>query len=396
MRRILSLLVPILSLLIAASSCQPAQRAPLSAADSTLYRACHYLWQQQSEDGAWHSQTHALMRGGESMTPFVAWALFNVPDSIYDPGQEKKAKALDYLRQHINAEGIMGLGDPDIMEYPNYSTAYTLRVLRKFGTPSDQPMLTKMTSYLLAQQFTEHRGILPDHLAFGSWGFGEKLHKDSITGHVDLSVTRRVLEALPPSSNDETGGPAFSAQRFLSLLQKRPEETRLQPNHAGAVGLQPLYDGGFYYSPVATNGNKAKQEPADSTHAAYYRSYATATCDGILALLASGFTADEPPVKDALNWLERHPELDRPGGIPVDDPDEWHLVMKYYHLCVRSEALGAVDAPGTWRKDIPAIWVSEQLPDGSFSNPLGARNKEDDPMLATAFAVISLRICRER
>ena len=70
--------------------------------------------------------------------------------------------------------------------------------------------------------------------------------------------------------------------------------------------------------------------------------------------------------------------------------------MKYYHLCVRSEALGAAGATGTWGEDIARLWQADQQPDGSFSNPYGGRNKEDDPLLATAFAVISLQSIRSR
>lgn len=394
MRRPLLFLFAIAALGLTVPSCQPAKKTPLSPADSTLYKACDYLWQQQSDDGAWHSKTHAILRGGESLTPFVMWALLNVPDSIYHPDEARRQKAFGFLRSHINPEGVIGLGDPDIMEYPNYSTGYALRILSTFGDSTDKARNAAMQKYLLSEQFIEQRGIGQDHLAYGSWGFGEKLNRDSITGHVDLSMTRRVLEGLKASGMNDKGV-IIKARYFLRLVQKHPSDLRLQPDHQGGPDQRPVYDGGFYYSPVQTQANKAKQEPADSSHAAYYRSYATATCDGILALLAAGYTPEDEPVKSALGWLDKHPELEFPGGIPLDDPDEWQTVMKYYHLCVRSEALGAVNATGTWRGDITAILMAGQAADGSFSNPLGARNKEDDPMLATAFAVTSLRICRE-
>jgi hypothetical protein len=43
-----------------------------------------------------------------------------------------------------------------------------------------------------------------------------------------------------------------------------------------------------------------------------------------------------------------------------------------------------------WQQEMIDILKTKQHADGSFSNPEGAINKEDDPMLATAMAVIVL------
>ncbi len=48
-----------------------------------LRTTAEYLWTQQGEDGGWHSETHGLLRGGETWTPFVAHYLFQIPDSIF-------------------------------------------------------------------------------------------------------------------------------------------------------------------------------------------------------------------------------------------------------------------------------------------------------------------------
>ena len=57
---------------------------------------------------------------------------------------------------------------------------------------------------------------------------------------------------------------------------------------------------------------------------------------------------------------------------------------------VRAEAYSALDMPGDWRKPLTRFLSDNQLPDGSFLNPVGRLMKEDDPMLCTAFAVIAL------
>ena len=248
-----------------------------------------------------------------------------------------------------------------------------------------------MTDYLVRQQFIEKRGIDSDHPAYGSWGFGETTLKKGATGHIDLSHTRRVLQALAGSKGTEIN--LAKSQLFLRLLQKQPHEDRSQP--AGSSEMAATFDGGFYFSPTILDANKGGIETRDSTSLGM-RSYATATCDGILALLASGAKESSAPVQAAAEWLADHPLLDYPQGIPHETPEQWHKVLFYYHLAVRSEVYRALDWPGNWRSDIYLLLRDKQQENGSFVNPFGALNKEDDPILATSLAVQTLLNILER
>ena len=345
--------------------------------ETTLQKACNFLWSKQFEDGAWHSETHGIMKGGESLTAFILWTLLEIPDSSYRKPKKKVQKGLNFIRNHINSKGVLGLSDEYIMDYPNYSTSYALRILSKYGSKKDELLIEKMKSYLLAQQFTEQRGIQASHLAFGAWGFGEELQK-GMTGHVDLSHTRRVLQALKiaKTNSDST---FLKAKKFLSLLQKQPSE-----NQFGAT----FFDGGFYASSVTLGTNKGAI--LNDGEAKYYASYATATCDGLLALLASGYSIDDEPVQAAYDWLIKHPKLNFPQGMDENDSGQWHLVLIFYHLAARAEAYNTINNKGNWRNEIEKIISKKQELDGSFSNPNGAPNKEDDPLLATALAIIAL------
>ncbi len=352
--------------------------------ETILQKACNYLWSKQSEDGAWHSETHGIMKGGESLTAFILWTLLEVPEADYRKPKKKIEKGLAFLRTHINSNGILGLSDEYVMDYPNYATSYALRILAKYGNQNDEPLIEKMKTYLISQQFIEQRGIQASHLSYGAWGFGEELKK-GMTGHVDLSHTRRVLQALKMRQNapDST---FLKSKHFLLLLQKQPSEKRLQP-----VALQTSnipFDGGFYASSVTLGTNKGGILNAEESE--YYASYATTTCDGLLALLASGFSKNDKPVQATYAWLINHPELNFPQGMDENDSGQWHLVMVFYHLATRAEAYKAIDHKGNWRNEIKSIISKKQMNDGSFSNPNGAPNKEDDPLLATALAIIAL------
>lgn len=371
-------------------SCGSGEQTPRTAKGKSLKKAAIWLWEQQEEDGAWRSQVHGILKSGQAFTPYILWALSQVPDSILPFRQEQMDRGIDFIVKSSNQEGAMGLADPDILEYPNYATAFALQVLIERGGEEHWDLQQKMRSYLLSQQLNQSREIPFSDPIFGGWNFGEQYVTPQNPGHVDLSVSRRVLQALRRSNYQ--GKEVFAdAHHFLSFLQKRPRDGRLQPDPDSLKGSISIYDGGFYYSPNLGATNKAKQYKQGDT--LYYRSYATATCDGVLALLACGASPDDEPVQSALKWLLDHPDLHFPDGIPKEDPDQWHRVMVYYHIAVRAQVYAELQPAIPWKEDISGFLLERQQENGSFFNPEGARNKEDDPYLATAFSILALSAC---
>ena len=373
-----------LALVFSLSGCD---RPEPSSADR-LALAAEYLWNQQAEDGGWHSSTHGLLRGGQAWTPFVMNALMQVPDIVYAASDGGIERGLQFMRDRVNEDGILGLTDPVVLEYPNYATAYALLVFAEHGTTADSSLVRRMSMYLAAQQFTEQRGINPDHLAYGSWGFGETNLSDGQIGHVDLSHSRRVLQGL------RAGGLAdpsvySNAMAFLHFIQKDPYDERPQPP-GNIVADTSIYDGGFYASPTAEGVNKGGAIVGEDGTRLYFRTYASTTADGILALLAAGHDPDDTVVQEAADWLRANPDWETPAGIPTDDPGQWHRVMFFYHIAVRAEAYAAIDKPGPWRAEVFRLIAGHQHEDGHFANPEGAPNKEDDPILATAMMVETL------
>ncbi|MBL7986833.1 MAG: terpene cyclase/mutase family protein [Chlorobi bacterium] len=359
-----------------------------TAPTQTLRRAAEYLWGQQSSDGAWRSPQYAMLRSGQAFTPFVLQALLRLPPELLNGRQQQVERGLEFIRGSINADGCIGLGDPDITEYPNYATSYGLRCLAAAGKPSDRPLIERAIGYLQRQQLTEQRGFAPDHLAYGAWGFGSPDLPNGTPGHVDLSHHRMVLQSMREAGVKDQAM-YNQAIAFLRLLQKHPSEQRQQPHDRldeQAVG-KVRYDGGFYFSPIVLGANKGLQEPADAGHRPSFRSYATATCDGALALVAAGVPRTDERVGAVRNWLITHPILDRPEGIPEGDPEPWHLALHYYHLAGRCQAYRALGIGGDWPQQAAAIYAAGQQEDGSFRNHHSVLMKEDDPILATALAV---------
>ncbi len=296
-------------------------------------RAAHYLWSQQSPDGGWHSTTYGLLRSGQSLAPFVLEALLRLPD----PPRNRVERAVAFLDRQINPGGALGLANPLLSDYPNYATALAVRALLRLGRD-----VTPLVRYLRQQQFSEENGWTGDHPAYGAWGMGGDAPRPPQLQHVDLSMTRHVLEALTAAG----ATPADPALQQAGVFVNRCRNA----------------DGGFHFTTVVLEANKAGPD----------RSYGTATADGILSLQALGASSDAPR-----RWLRTYHRTDAAPGFPSPTRQRWAQGLRFYYA-----AAVAAAAP-----ELPVgPLVGAPRPDGSFANPEPIV-KEDDPLIATPFAL---------
>ena len=358
-----------LILVISLGGCSTSNPTPVIASPQQLLdRACNYLWAKQAEDGGWHSETHGLLRSGQALTPFVLFTLLDIAPDIAHKHAGDVARAIAFIRSSVNDEGIVGLNDPDVAEYPNYSSAFAVRCLVAAGEPGDRHLIDRICRYLQSQQFSQERGFGREHPVHGAWGFGGPLPRGGSPGHVDISYTRHVLEALR-DANAIDSEISSRAHLFLQRMQR---------------------EGGFYFSSVVEAANKGGREVAPDGEGTIHLPYATATSEGLLALLAAGVKRDDRRVLLAIDWLDSHPDLDHPGGIPQDHPDSWGQVLFFYHLAIRGEVARACGTGSQLLEPMTRLLSERQRTDGSFVNPLGTLMKEDDPILATALAATAL------
>jgi hypothetical protein len=330
---------------MAAAGCtRPTQNGPLR-------RAAEYLWKQQAPDGGFHSSTYGLLSSGQSLTPFVLNALLDVPDSAVPRPDGAIDRALGFIRKNTNSDGALGLMDESSVDYPNYASALAVTVMAKVRAPEKD--IAPMVEQLREQQFSEANGWKRDDPSFGGWGMGGALRRPPNAGHVDLSMTRYVMEALQAS-----GIPASDSAMAKALVYLERSQNA---------------DGGFYFSPVNPEINKAGDENGR------YVSYGTATADGVLALRAAGIPETDERIGKAIAWLRNHHQPDRAPGFDTSPDPFWGQGLRFYYAHVISRILP--DAP---------IQLPTQLDDGSFHNP-NKLVKEDDPLIATAFAMSVLR-----
>jgi prenyltransferase beta subunit len=325
-----------------AACSQREQAGPLQA-------AVDYLWAQQADDGGFHSTTYGLLRSGQSLTPFVLDALLGVPHWAMRPRPEALDRALAFIKKNTNSDGALGVMDKTAADYPNYATALAVMAIVKAEQNSRERDIAPMVAHLRAQQFSEANGWKREDRPYGAWGMGGPIHRPPDAGHVDLSMTRYVLEALrmggiPPT--DET------VQRALVYLE-RSQNT----------------DGGFFFSTVNPEINKAGE--INGT----FSSYGTATADGLLGLRALGISDDDARAVKAAAWLKRYHYPEHAPGFEGGTREAWGTGLRFYYAYVSSRTNLAL-----------ASSLPPQAEDGSFRNT-NKLVKEDDPLIATTFAV---------
>jgi hypothetical protein len=316
---------------------------------SPLQRAAEYLWAQQARDGGFHSSTYGLLRSGQSLTPFVLDALLSVPGSVMPARPAAVDRALGFIRKNTNSAGSLGQMDETAADYPNYATALAVTAMVKARRGTVANDIAPMLAHLRAQQFSEANGWDAGDPPFGAWGMGGPIHRPPEAGHVDLSMTRYVLEALR-AGGISPSDPAIT--RALVYLQRSQNP-----------------DGGFYFSTVTPEINKAGETNGR------FASYGTATADGLLSLRAAGIAETDDRIQQALKWLKEHHREDRAPGFEGTAREAWGSGLRFYYACAISRAV----------PDLP-VQLPPQAPDDSFRNDKKLV-KEDDPLIATPFAV---------
>lgn len=341
---------------------------------SAVGRGAAFLWKQQAADGGWHSHTYGLLRSGQSMTPFVLDALLRVPSADYPLPQDKLDQALAFIRSHTGKDGSVGMVDPTIPDYPNYSTSLAIHALVAAHRKGFESDIAPMIAYLRTQQFTEENGWHPRDVAYGAWGMGGGRRTPPDTGHVDLSMSGYVIDAFR-AAGIPTSDPALQAARiFVERCQN------FDPHKPDDL------DGGFFFTTTEFDTNKAGQEGK------HYRSYGTTTADGIVALMAVGAERNDPRIVAAARWLAaNHSGMGTPG-FAREAYRRWIQGLAFYYSSASMAAFEVLQkgpAPG-----VVNDLVKLQKPDGSWANPENLV-KEDDPLIATGFALRALTGAKE-
>jgi squalene-hopene/tetraprenyl-beta-curcumene cyclase len=346
-------------------------------------RGAAFLETRQSADGGWRSDVYGNFRAGDSLTPLVLAAL------------EPETAAFDGGCRFLAA--LAGDGDREpALDYPVYTAAQSAVALRRGGR---QAAVDRWLAILRRHQLVERLGWLPADPEFGGWGYAtvepRKPGPDAVRLPLlepNLSATSYAVAALR-AVGGAPQDPAFaSALVFVE---------RCQNVAAALADADPEFDdGGFFFVLEDAERTKAGSAGRDRHGRVRFSSYGSATADGLRALLACGLPADHPRVVAARSWLERNFSAEVHAGRFPEDRRVFRDSCFYYYAWSVAAALEAVGVdtvptaagPVEWRRSLAAALIALQAADGGWVNPSGAV-REDEPLVATSFAVAALRIC---
>ncbi|MEO1496333.1 MAG: hypothetical protein AAFV43_04205 [Planctomycetota bacterium] len=347
-----------------------ANDAPTPAADldQVVARAVAYAEAAQDEDGAYSPYV------GPAVTALVATGLM---DNGRTPADPVVARSLAYVARFVQEDG--GVYGPESM-YRNYETCVAIQCFTRAselpGGEAYAAPLAAAEAFVKELQWNEAEGHDPTSTSYGGAGYGR--HR-----RPDLSNTAFLVEALHSLGRGEDDPAIQRALKFVSRTQN------LESEHNTTPFSTRVNDGGFYYTPAAGGSSQAGE-----TAAGGLRSYGSMTYAGLKSMIYAGVGPDDPRVRAAVAWLQKHYTLEENPGMGSSG--------YYYYLHTFAKALGAVgddefiDADGArrdWRAELVAKLAEQQRPDGSWVNA-NERWLEADPNLSTAYALLALARCR--
>lgn len=332
---------------------------------------------RQAADGAWRSERHAAFREGDALTPVVLWAAQTAPGALgFDAAMGRGLRWLERLTDEQARRG-----EPwQELRYPLFTASYAAQILARVGDDRRARMWAEVIERF---RVSAELGWPADDPACGAWG--------------DAPAPPRYAKPVPDMLAPNISATALAVQALCvagrpeRVPAARPFVERCQNFAPSAAGE--FDDGGFFFAMDDPIRNKAGVAGRDVAGRERYRSYGSATCDGLLALRACGVRDDHPRMRAGLEWVRRESEGLRHAGVWPAGREQARESLVYYHAQALATVLAKLTPRPQWAEDshckLRADLIARQSPEGSWQGT-APDSGEDEPLLATAFALRAL------
>jgi len=352
--------------------------AGLEAVNESLRRGAAYLF-AAAERGRWGPAGTP----DAGITAMVLAALQATPEPRAAKLQETIDGGLAWLASLQREDGSIHQG-----RLASYVTSAAVLALARSGDAEHTEVIERAREYLVGLQADEGEGYDPGHHYYGGIGYGGDERPD-------LSNLQMALEALTASGLESNHEAYARALRFLDRCQNRSESNDLELAIDGEIYVAGD-DGGAAYMPG--NSPAGYVELEDGRKVA--RSYGSMTYALLKGFIFAGVPKDDPRMKACWKWLQENYTLDvNPGFELGSDPTgAYQGLFYYFHTMAKAlDLYGAeviVDRAGAehdWRRELCGRLVAMQSKiDGSWVNENSPRWWEGNPVLATAYALLTL------
>jgi len=348
---------------LAAAVCS-AFAATTNAIDAAVARGARYLLAHQEADGHF-GDPHM-----PALTALPLWALANAGEGRGEAAKRAAAFVLATQRPDGGfyvpkpGRGGSGLG--------NYNTSVCVSALFESGLAPTKAILDART-YIAGSQLTG------DDTMAGGFGYD----RASRRRYADLSNTSYALDAMRRTERAEDFRAKGEARADLNWDQALKFVTRLQEQSGERAG------GAAYNRRTAQAGTETNRSGRVELRAYGSMSYAA-----VLSMCHAKLTRDDPRVKSALAYCSKFWTVDENPGMGTQG--------LYYYYDILARALSVAGVPGLvqpdgrvvdWKRELAAKLLALQRADGSWVND-NNRFWENDPVLVTSFAMLTLSLCR--
>lgn len=354
----------------------PAPAPGRAAIQAALQRGIAFLEStQNAETGHWSQEDYP------ALTALPVAAIMRNPERKAADFPAAASRGYAFLLRNQKPDG--GIYGKGLATYNTSLSLYTLTLHPEARTTvSDN--LRECRRFLIGQQADFDKAGEPDSPFDGGIGYG-----GSYT-HSDLSNTHLSLEALYYSQQileDTPGGPGpykldwNAAITFVSRCQN------LEGNGMPDMKVTDQNRGGFVYFP----GNSKAGEESKTDAEVALRSYGSMSYAGLLSFIYAEMKPTDRRVAAVLDWLaanytvEENPHMEAQG------------LFYYYHTMSKALTLAGLDkiplksgSAADWKSQLASKLLSLQQADGSWVNQGSKRWWEDDPVLVTSYALLSL------
>jgi len=272
--------------------------------------------------------------------------------------------------------------------YINYNTSVAIVALADARDSSNDKEFKKKVDAAIDKAVKCIRGLQfgkDTGPSQGGIGYGSKQDRS------DLSNTQYALEALKAAGVSEDDPVFKEALKFIERCQNNSETNPQEWARDSGD------DGGFIYHPGNnTIGPESKGGVETLPNGKKrYSSYGSMTYAGIKSLIFCGVKKDDPRMKAAFKWVAGNYTLSANPGMPKAKAAQG--LFYYYQTFAKALYASGVDAikdksgkSHNWREDVIAKIASLQKADGSWINDKEERWMEGDPLLATAYAMLTI------
>ena len=342
------------------------------AVKASIKKGTDWLQKQQNEDGTFGKSRGAAMPG---MVGLVVKAMASSPEKIREDNAAM-GKAVKNMLSKQQVDGSIAIPDFGL---ENYNTSVAVVALVALENPAHKDAIEKAKKYLLTNQMLEEKGYDKDKhpRAYGGFGYGG-------SKRTDVSNTAFTLEALKAAGLEENSPAWKNAVLFLKRCQDNDETNDAAEMKGGDNS------GGFVYLP----GDSEFGTYTSKSGKKLPKPYGNMTYQAVKGLIYAGVKKDEPAMQAAFKWIKNNYSVaENPGGKGSEG--------YFYYVNAFAKAMAANGekeielADGrkvNWAKDLAAQLMKMQKEDGSFVNP-DKRWMEDEPTLATAYAIDALNLC---